>query len=258
MTPPPSAISGSLTLSRGGDYNVTAEWSFSKACARNPRIRADASGSTADLFDLTGTSGSESLSTAKYRNVAATVELRCDGVVLATETIVAPTGSLTLTRGTGNSLKVAWTLNPSCAAGKVTTSPAGETQTHDSAISGTSGNVETTDSAYTTKGADAKLECNDAEIAKATIAAPLPTGSLTLSRSFHNYVAAQWTLSHACRALGQIVGVAANDGFTVTLALNDDTSGTAAFTTGFETHAVEVTLRCDGTTLATKTIAAPS
>ncbi|MDE0220325.1 MAG: hypothetical protein OXJ90_13760 [Spirochaetaceae bacterium] len=88
---------------------VTAAWSLSRTCDRNPRIRATASGSTAEAFDLTGTGGSKRLATAKYRNVSATVELRCDGVVLATETIAAPTGTLKLTRGSANSVKVAWT-----------------------------------------------------------------------------------------------------------------------------------------------------
>ena len=257
---PPSSVTGTLTLSRGGDYNVTAAWSFSRTCDRNPRILATAGASTAESFDLTGTSGSESLSTARYRNVAATVELRCDGAVLATETIAAPTGSLTLTRGTGNSVKAAWALNPSCAAGTVTTSPAGETRTDDFAIAGTSGTVETTDSAYTTKGADVILTCNDAEIAAATIDAPPITGTLRLYRGGNPGagIGADWTLSRRCPALGQIVGVSADTSPETTTFSLSGTSGSAVFSTGdFRTKGATVTLSCEGKTLATETIAAP-
>ena len=245
-----------LTLSRGGDYNVTAAWSLSETCARNPRIRATASGSTADIFNLTGTSGSESLSTAKYRNVSATVELRCDGVVLITETIAAPTGSLTLTRGTGNSVKVAWTLNPSCAAGTVTTSPDGGTQTHDFAINGTSGNVETTASAYTTKGAAVKLKCNDAEIASASILAPI-TGTLTVGRGGpFSAPFADWTLSRECPANGTISASAANGFYNNIRYTLSGTSGNAAW--ALTPSSVTVTLSCEGRTLATATIPAES
>ena len=255
-SPPLPAIAGTLTLSRGGGYNVTAAWSLSETCARNPRIRATASGSTADIFNLTGTSGSQSLSTAKYRNASATVELRCDGVVLATETIAAPTGRLTPTRGTGNSVKVAWTLNPSCAAGTVTTSPDGETQTHDFAINGTSGNVETTASAYTTKGAAVKLKCNDAEIASASILAPI-TGTLTVGRGGpFRAPFADWTLSRECPANGTISASAANGFYNNVRYTLSGTSGNVAW--ALTPSSVTVTLSCEGRTLATATIPAQS
>ncbi|MDE0025383.1 MAG: hypothetical protein OXP69_13320, partial [Spirochaetaceae bacterium] len=258
--PPPPAITGTLKLSRGGDYNVTAAWSLSRTCGRNPRVRATASGSTAETFDLIGTGGSKSLSTAKYRNVAATVELRCAGVVLAKETIAAPTGILELTRGSANSVKVAWTLDPSCAAGTVTTSPAGETQTHDASISGTSGNVETTDSAYTTKGAGVTLKCNGAEIAAATIYAPI-TATLTVRRRpptalDANVVIAHWTLSRVCN--GTIAAVTADGLHTVSATLWGGDGGANYYAGGpFRSQAVTVTLTCEGKTLAEKTVAAP-
>ena len=188
--------------------------------------------------------------------MAATVELRCDGAVLATETIAAPTGSLTLTRGTGDSVKAAWALNPSCAAGTVTTTPAGETRTHDFAIAGTSGTVETTDSAYTTKGADVILTCNDAEIAAATIDAPIITGTLSLIRGTSGVIAADWTMSRECPAVGQIVGVTADASQTTEYVVSG-TSGSVFFSVDFQTKAATVTLSCDGKTLATETIAAP-
>ena len=254
--PPTPAIAGTIALSRGDDYNVTAAWSLSETCARNPQLRATATGSTADIFDdLTGTSGSESLSTAKYRNMSATVELRCDGVVLATKTIAAPMGSLTLTRGTGNSVKVAWTLNPSCAAGTVTTSPDGETQTHDASISGTSGNVETTASAYTTKGADVELKCNDAEIASASIDAPI-TGTLTVSRGASGAIAADWTLSRECPADGRVTAANADYSLTIFYFVRG-TSGRFSFDTGYRTQGATITLSCEGRTLATEIVAAP-
>ena len=258
-SPPPPAITGTLTLSRGDDYNVTAEWSLSRTCGRTPRVGATAGDSTEETFDLTGTSGSESLSSAKYRNVAVNVELRCGGFVVAKETIAAPAGSLTLTRGSGDSVKAAWTLNPSCAAGTVTTSPAGETQTHDIVITGTGGNVETTDSAYTTKAAAVQLKCNDAEIAAATIDAPR-TATLALSRRpgtdfYANSVIADWTVSRPC-GNGRITAVTADGLHTLWGALRGD-YGFALYSGDYRTQAVTVTVTCDGKTLAERTIAAP-
>ncbi len=198
--------------------------------------------------------------------MSATVELRCDGVVLATETIAAPTGTLKLTRGSANSVKVAWTLDPSCAEGTVTTSPAGETQTHDASISGTSGNVETTDSAYTTKGAGVTLKCNGAEIAAATIYAPI-TATLTVRRRpatalDANVVIAHWTLSRLCltdrRFDGTIAAVTADGLHTVSGTLWGGDSGANYYAGGpFRSQAVTVTLTCEGKTLAEKTVAAP-
>ncbi len=246
---------GSLTLSRGDDYSVSAEWSFTRTCDSNPQIRATASGSTADSVDLTGTSGSETFSTAKYRNVSATVELRCDGVALATETIAAPEGSLTLTRDSSNNVEAAWTLDPTCASGKVTTSPSGETATHDTAISGTSGTVTTSDTAYTTKGADVSLLCNDAEIATASIDAPI-TGSLTLSRGGDYSVSAGWSFTRTCDSNPRIRATAS--GSTADSEDLTGTSGTETFSTAkYRNVSATVELRCDGVALATETIAAP-
>ena len=245
-----------LTLSRGGDYSVSAVWSFAKACDSNPRIRATASGSAADSVDLTGTSGSQSFSTAQYRNVSATVELRCDGVALATETIAAPVGSLTLTRDSSDNVEAAWTLNPTCAAGKVITSPSGETATHDTAISGTSGTVTTSATAYTTKGADVRLLCNDAEIATKTIEAPPLKGTVTPSRDASNDVVVAWSLSRACPGVASIFCLSTDnhlEGITVS-----GTSGSVLFTSSsFRSFAVTVDVRCGTTIVATATMAAP-
>ena len=249
------APTGSLTLSRGGDYSVSAVWSFTKTCHSNPRIRATASGSAADSVDLTGTSGSQSFSTAKYRNVSATVELRCGGAALTTETIAAPVGSLTLTRDSSDNVEAAWTLDPTCASGKVISSPSGETATHNTAISGTSGTVTTSDTAYTTKGADVRLLCNDAEIATATIGAPPITGTVTPRRDGSNNVVVAWSLSRACPGSARVF---CRNPHGIRSKGVSGTSGEVTFSwTGFRTQAADVQLQCAHTAVATATIPAP-
>ena len=281
---PADSIKGSLALSRGGDYNVTAAWRLSGTCGGSPQLHATAAGSPADSVDLTGqTSGSETLAEVHYRNAEVTVELRCGDDTLATETIPAPAGSLTLSRGAGNTLEAAWTLEPRCSPGEIAATPADGSAGDSHPVSGTGGDVEFTAGKYKTQGASVTLDCNGARMAAATIAAPATTGTgggapaettpsnrapitgtVALSRGSGNSVVADWTFSRVCSEgfgghlqLHAHTDVGSDD---AAIGLPEETSGTFEYGKGvFTTLAVMAFLRCGDadTLLATAMIAAP-
>ena len=282
---PADSIKGSLALSRGGDYNVTADWRLSGTCGRSPQLHATAAGSPADSLDLTGTSGSETLGEVHYRNAAVTVELRCGDDTLATDAIDAPVGTLKLARGTGNTLEAAWTLEPRCSAGEIAATPADGSAGDSHPVSGTGGDVEFTAGKLRTQGASGTLDCNDARMAAATIAAPATTGTgggppavpapsnpvttpitgtVALSRGSGNSVVADWTFSRVCSEgfgghlqLHAHTDVGSDD---AAIGLPEETSGTYEYGKGvFTTLAVMAFLRCGDadTLLATAMIAAP-
>ena len=220
---------------------------------------ADAGGETGATATVTAVAAGTATVTARHA-----VKITGTATVTVTEKSVAQpplTGTLTLSRTTGDSVQAAWALSRECTAGAVVTGvTSGGTEDSRSDLSGTSGTVTFSGREFSTESATVKLSCDGAVLDTVSVAQPPLRGTLRLSRKTDDSVHVYWTLSRKCAA-GPVITGTTSGGTVLSDRPPDWRGGTRGFVTfsdaAFKTESATFSLSCDGTELATSSITAP-